>query len=133
MCIVDRIRGGLSEFGGGFDGRLGTTVVLHAGEKRRVVFLATVLLDRAPSFEVFALAVRLTPSRQASGPLRRTGLQIPSISFKLVDLKFVAEQRSFSLNSFETKGSALFRRYSLQFARFVKNQTSRVFLFVYRC
>jgi hypothetical protein len=46
VCIVDRIRGGLSEFGGDFDGRLGTTVVLHAGEKRRVVFLATGLLDR---------------------------------------------------------------------------------------
>ena len=46
VCIVDRISGGLSEFGADFDGRLGTTVVLHAGEKRRVAFVATGLLDR---------------------------------------------------------------------------------------
>ena len=43
--IVDRIRGGLCEFRA-FDGRLGTVVVLHVGEKRRVVFVATGLLDR---------------------------------------------------------------------------------------
>jgi hypothetical protein len=46
VCIVDRISGGLREFGSAFDGRLGTTVVLHAGEKRRVVLVATGILDR---------------------------------------------------------------------------------------
>ena len=45
VCIVDRISGRLSDSGGDFDGRLGTTGVLHAGEKRGVVFVATGLLD----------------------------------------------------------------------------------------
>ena len=36
---------GSSEFRA-FDGRLGTAVVLHVGEKKRVVLVATGLLDR---------------------------------------------------------------------------------------
>ena len=44
VCIVDRISGGFREFVA-FDGTLGTAVVLHAGEERGVVFVATGLLD----------------------------------------------------------------------------------------
>jgi hypothetical protein len=40
------ISGGLCDLGAGFDGRLGTIIVLHAGEKGGVVFVATGLLDR---------------------------------------------------------------------------------------
>ena len=43
------IRGGLREFRA-FDGRLGIAVVLHAGEERGVVFVATGLLDRVGPF-----------------------------------------------------------------------------------
>jgi hypothetical protein len=36
VCIVDRINGGLSEFGAAFDGTLGTAVVYQEVEARGV-------------------------------------------------------------------------------------------------
>ena len=45
VCVVDRMGGGLSELIGDSDDRLGITVFLHAGEERRVVFVAISLLD----------------------------------------------------------------------------------------
>ena len=56
---------GSSEFRA-FDGRLGTAVVLHVGEKKRVVLVATGLLDRIsgrgadPCFREQRIALRFT-------------------------------------------------------------------------